>query len=326
MAKIKYYYDTETCRYERVKTSTFEVGISVLGGLLLCAIFGGIFSLLHAKYFPSKREVELIKENSDLLYAYELLENDVNGLRKMLSSLQDRDDNIYRVIFEADPLPKEVRRAGTGGTQQLQELAERKLQREDIILSVAQKVESLKKQMYVQTKSYDEIAALAKRKTEMLTSIPAIQPLSNKDLKRFASGFGMRIDPILKVRKMHTGCDFSAPKGTPVYATGDGVVVTVESDAQGYGKQIEINHGFGYVTKYAHLSAFDVRLGQKVKRGQQIGKVGSTGKSVAPHLHYEIIYGGKKVDPVNYFHNDVTPEQYNELLRLGELENQSLGF
>jgi len=326
MAKIKYYYDTQTCRYERARLTTFEVVLNTLGIVTLCAIFGTIFGYTYIKLFPSGREKALMKENQDLKYAYELMSNEVFDMHKMLASLQDRDDNIYRVIFEAEPLPKEVRRAGTGGSQRFQELLDMKLTREDMILGLYKKIDEVKKQMYIQTKSYDEIVALAKRKDEMMVSMPAIQPIANKELKRFASGFGMRIDPILKIRKMHTGVDFTATRGTPVYATGDGRVITVDSDAGGYGKQIEIDHGFGFVTKYAHLSAFDVRLGQKVKRGQIIGRVGSTGKSVAPHLHYEVIKNGVKVDPIPYFHLDVSPEEFNELVRMAQVENQSLGY
>jgi murein DD-endopeptidase MepM/ murein hydrolase activator NlpD len=180
--------------------------------------------------------------------------------------------------------------------------------------------------MYIQTKSYDEIMDLARSKNEMLLSIPAIQPIANQNLTRVASGFGMRFHPILKVRRMHTGMDFSAPQGTPIYATGDGTVTLLEKSRLGYGNQIEIDHGFGYVTKYAHLFEFNVKQGQKVKRGQVIGTVGNSGLSVANHLHYEVIYNGKKVDPVNYFFNDLTPQQYQMMLEIASQENQSLGF
>ncbi|MCS7005629.1 MAG: M23 family metallopeptidase [Cytophagales bacterium] len=326
MAKIKYYYDTQTCRYERARPTKLEIVLNCLGIIALCAFFGVIFGYGYVKFFPSSREKALLKENQDLKYAYELMSNEIFEMHRMLAYLQDRDDNIYRVIFEAEPLPKEVRRAGSGGSQKFQELLEKKLTREDMILGLYKKIDEVKRQMYIQSKSYEEIIALARRKDEMMTSMPAIQPIANKDLKRFASGFGMRIDPILKIRKMHTGVDFTAARGTPVYATGDGKVITVESDDSGYGKQIEIDHGFGFVTKYAHLSSFEVKLGQRVKRGQIIGRVGSTGKSVAPHLHYEVIKNGVKVDPLPYFHLDVSPEEFNQLVRMAQVENQALGY
>jgi murein DD-endopeptidase MepM/ murein hydrolase activator NlpD len=253
-----------------------------------------------------------------------MLNKEINNVGDMLSVLQDRDDNIYRVIFEASPIPMEIRKSGTGGTEKYKALLEEKLSREDLIIGTLQKIDQLKKEMYIQTKSYDELVALSKRKAEMVSAIPAIQPIANQDLRRFASGFGYRTHPILKVSRMHTGCDFSAPTGTPVFATGDGKVITAKRSS-GYGNEIEIDHGFGYITKYAHLSSFDVREGQKVKRGQQIGKVGNTGLSVAPHLHYEVMHNKNKVNPVNYFFNDLTPEEYDQMLEMASIENQSLG-
>lgn len=326
MAKIKYYYDTETCRYERVKVSTTDVVINAVGVFFVCVILGVLFAGAYLSLFPSARESRLMKENEELSYHYNLLSNEMTELRKMMLVLQERDDEIYRVIFEAEPIPDEIRLAGAGGSQKYKDLYDKRLSREDIIIGTFQKVDALKRQMYVQTKSYDEILNLAKSKTEMLSCIPAIQPIANKDLNRIASGFGMRFHPILKFRRMHAGMDFSAPKGTPVYATGDGVVIEAERAHDGYGNQVVIDHGFGYVTRYAHLSAFAVKKGTRVKRGQVIGDVGSTGLSVANHLHYEVIYKGKPVDPVNYFYNELTPEQYEKMLELSSQENSSLGF
>jgi len=202
---------------------------------------------------------------------------------------------------------------------------EQGLEQEKLILSTLKKIESLKKQMYIQTKSYDEIVLLAKNKDQMYASIPAIQPVTNKELTRLASGFGRRIDPIYKVRRMHYGVDFSAPRGTPVYTTGDGVVKKVKTNYGGYGKEILIDHGYGYVTRYAHLSEFNIKKGQKVKRGECIGYIGSTGKSTAPHLHYEVIKDKRKVNPVHYFYNDLNEKEYQKILELSSIENQSLG-
>ncbi|WP_044208128.1 M23 family metallopeptidase [Flammeovirga sp. OC4] len=326
MAKIKYYYDTETCRYERIRTSPFDMFINITGLLFACSLFGFFFSAIYIKYFPSAKEARLQKENADLLYSHKLLQKEVDDVKNVVASLQDRDDKIYRVIFEADPIPNEIRQAGTGGSQKYQDLLDKKLSREDMILGTLSKIDNLKRQMYIQTKSYDEIVDLALNKSEMLAAIPAIQPVDNKDLKRLASGFGMRIHPILKVKKMHAGIDFSAPKGTAIYATGDGKVIKTRKSNRGYGWEIEVDHGFGYVTKYAHMSKFDVKRGQKVYRGQKIGEVGSTGSSTAPHLHYEVIHKKRKVNPIRYFSKDVTADQYATLLEKASVENQSLGY
>ncbi|PWJ42521.1 M23 family metallopeptidase [Sediminitomix flava] len=324
MAKIKYYYDTETCRYERVKTSTGDIVLNTIGILFLCSLFGILFSAIHSSYFPSAKEVQLIKENEEMAYHYERMHKDLEGALNMMNTLQDRDDNIYRVIFEAEPIPSNIRKGGTGGSEKYKNLLKNESGREDLIIDAQKKLDDLKKQMYGQTKSYDEIAKLAANKSKMLASIPAIQPVSNKDLKRLSSGFGRRLHPILKTWKKHEGVDFSAERGTPIYSTGDGVVKTARKSSGGYGWLIEIDHGFGYRTRYAHMSRFDVKKGDKIKRGQRIGAVGNTGRSTAPHLHYEVIYKNKKIDPVNFFTKDLTPEQYDELRKMAAVENQSL--
>lgn len=325
MAKIKYYYDTESCRYERIKVSSWDIVINLLGFLVVSSIIGlGIFFITD-HYFESPAKAALRKENEELKLYYDIIENDMKEVSKMLSVLEERDDDIYRVVFGVEPIPDEIRSAGIGGSNRYRELLEKGLAREELILSNMQKIDNMKKQMYIQTKSYDEIVEMAKNKEALLASLPAIQPISNKELKRLASGYGYRIDPIVKTKKMHYGTDFSVNKGTPVYATGDGEVKFTRSSFSGYGKQIEINHGFGYVTKYAHLNEFLVKKGQKVKRGQIIAYSGNTGKSTAPHLHYEVIKDGKKVNPVNYFYQDLSDEEYAEIIRLSSIENQAMG-
>lgn len=325
MARIKYYYDTETCRYERIKRSKWDIFLNFLGFLFISVVFAiGLLTVSNV-YFDSPKEARLKKENEELRLYYDMMEKDLNLINDMLVVLQERDDNIYRVIFEADPIPSTIRQAGIGGTERYKDLLEKGLKREDLILSNLKKVHQLKKQMYIQTKSYDDIMRLASDKEKMWACIPAIQPISNKELNRMASGFGMRVHPIYKVRKMHTGCDFSAPRGTPIYATGDGTVKAVHSDYGGYGKQVEIDHGYGYVTKYAHMDKFNVKKGQQVKRGEVIGFVGNTGSSTAPHLHYEIIKDNKKVNPMNFFFQDLNADEYEKLLELASRENQSLG-
>jgi murein DD-endopeptidase MepM/ murein hydrolase activator NlpD len=324
MARIKYYYDTETCKYERLRVSTLDIILNTLGFLFVSLIFSIGLVWLYFSYFESPKEALLAKERDELILYYEILNKEMEEANLMLSALQERDDNIYRVIFEAEPIPATVRNSSSARFNSYRDLLEKDLKRKEVIVSTISKLENLKKKMYIQTKSYDEIISLAKNKTEMLASIPAIQPVHNKELTRLASGFGMRIHPIYKVKMMHTGVDFAAPKGTPVYATGDGVVSLVTTHLGGYGKEIEIDHGYGYVTKYAHLDKFNVKVGQKVKRGELIGYIGNTGSSTAPHLHYEVIYNGKKVNPVHYFFNDLTPGEYEKILELAAIENQSL--
>lgn len=325
MAKIKYYYDTESCRYERIKVSSWDIVLNLLGFLVVSSIIGlGIFFITD-HYFESPAKASLRKENEELKLYYELLENDLAEANQMLAVLEERDDDIYRVVFGVEPIPDEIRSAGVGGSNRYRELLEKGLEREELILNNMQRIDKLKKQMYIQTKSYDDIMNMARDKEALLASMPAIQPVSNKELKRLASGFGYRMHPIYKVRKMHTGTDFSLPTGTPVYATGDGQVVYTKTKFSGYGKHIKIKHGFGYQTLYAHLSEFIVKPGQKVKRGQVIGYSGNTGGSTAPHLHYEVIKDNKKVNPVNFFYQDLSDEEYAEVLRLSSLENQSMG-
>lgn len=325
MARIKYYYDTESCKYERVKVSTWDIILNALGFLSLSVVLAvGIF-VISTKYFKSPVVAQLEKENEELAFYYELMEKDMDAVSEMLASLQDRDDNVYRVIFEAEPIPSSIRNAGVGGTDRYKELLEEGLEREDMILDTQEKIDKLKKQMYIQTKSYDDLIEMASNKEEFLKSIPAIQPISNKELKRLSSGYGIRIHPILKVRKMHPGIDFSAPQGTPIYATGDGTVQRVHTSFGGYGKQVEIDHGYGFMTKYAHMSKFNVKEGQKVKRGECIGYVGNTGRSTAPHVHYEVRKNGKLENPVHYFSQELDAAEYEEILRLSSIENEALG-
>ena len=322
MARIKYYYDTETCKYERLKVSAWDVIINTLGFLFVSLIFSAGLVLVYMSYFQSPREAYLEKENAQLELYYELLGKEFDQTNAVLAALKERDDNIYRVIFEAEPTP--IARVNYVEAAKYKNLLDKGLESDELIKSTLLKVDNLKKQMYSQSKSYDEIAKLAKSKTQMLASIPAIQPVSNKELTKLVSGFGMRIHPIYKVKMMHTGCDFSTPRGTPVYAAGDGVVKTVMTNLGGYGKEVEIDHGYGYVTKYAHLDEFKVKVGQKVKRGELIALSGNTGSSTAPHVHYEVIHDDKKVNPVHYFFNDLNPAEYEKMLEYAEVENQSL--
>ena len=327
MARIKYIYNTETCQYERVSISAWDVALNLLGFLTVALIIAIGILLVFNRYFESPKEIVLRKENEELKLHYDILDHEMTDVQDMLQNLRERDDNVYRLIFEADPVPASIRTAGTGGTNKYKDLLNKDLIQEDLIVDDFNRLDKLKRQMYIQTKSYDEIIDLAMHKEEMLAAIPAIQPINNKELTRLASGFGLRIHPIYKIKKMHTGLDFSAPRGTPIYATGAGKVKKAQNSYRktGYGNQVEIDHGFGYVTKYAHMQMITVKKGQKIKRGDLIGYVGSTGGSTAPHCHYEIIKDGKKIDPIQYIIQDVTDEEYQKLLDLASRENQSLG-
>jgi len=325
MARIKYYYDTESCRYERIRTSKWDIFINFLAFLTVATVIatGLVFGFLV--YFESPEELQLRKENQELLMYYNLMGKDMESISQVLQSMQERDDDIYRVIFGVNPLADEIRTGGTGGAHKYRALMEKGLSREELIVNDLQKIDALKKQMYIQTKSYDEIVELAKNKEDFLAALPAIQPVSNNDLKRLSSGFGYRIDPYLKTRRKHPGVDFSLEVGNPVRATGDGKVKFTKSSLSGYGKQVHIDHGFGYETKYGHLDKILVKKGQRLKRGDLVGYSGHSGKSTAPHLHYEVIKNGVKVNPIHYFSRDLSAEEYEEILRLASIENQAMG-
>jgi murein DD-endopeptidase MepM/ murein hydrolase activator NlpD len=277
--------------------------------------------VIFLQFFDSPKEKILNREIQQLSIQYKIIKNKLEKAEIVLDDLQKRDDNIYRLIFEADPIPKSIRKAGYGGVNRYQDLTGFK--NSELVISTSKKIDQVTKQLYIQSKSFDEIIELAQNKTTMLASIPAIQPVSNKDLSRMASGFGNRIHPIYKTRKFHAGMDFSAKTGTPIYATGDGEISKIKRSRKGYGNHVVINHGFGYKTLYAHMSKYIVKKRQKVKRGDIIGYVGNTGTSVAPHLHYEVHKDGKKINPVNFYYNDLTPEQFEKMLLISSQSNQS---
>ena len=263
----------------------------------------------------------LKRELSYTIEQYELLNSQLNQVELVLDDLQRRDDNIYRVIFEAEPIANSIRKAGFGGVNRYKHLEGMK--NTELVLNTTKKIDQISKQLYIQTKSFDEIALLAKDKSNMLAALPAIQPVSNKDLSRMASGFGPRIHPIYKTKKFHYGMDFSAKTGTPIYATGNGRIEKVRKSRRGFGNHVIINHGYGYKTLYAHMKKYIVKKGQKVKRGEIIGYVGNTGTSVAPHLHYEVHKNGKKLDPVNFYYEDLNAEEYEKMIFLSSQPNQS---
>ena len=280
-----------------------------------------VLALFIAPLFKTTVNTELERENDKLRAENAKVQTDLDLIMEVLDDIENRDEGIYRVVFNAEKFPSEMRKMGTGGAEKHVDLEG--YEASELMKATALKIDQVKKKLYGQSLSFDELMKLAKKKEKMLASLPAIQPVNNKDLRRMASGYGWRIDPIYKTKRMHWGMDFTAEKGTEVYATGNGVVEVVETKAWGYGKSVIINHGFGYRTRYAHLSKFNVKVGQKVKRGEVIGFVGSTGKSTANHLHYEVEKNGKKVNPVHYYHSDLSPEDYEKLIEMSNQSNQS---
>jgi len=321
MAKVKYYYDTKTLSYKRIELNAFDKLKRLIYFLTISMFTGLIMVLFFFFFFDSPKEKLLNREISQLVNQYNEINNELNQIELVLDDIQNRDDNIYRVIFEADPIPSSIRKAGFGGVNRYEKL--NGFKNSELLINTSKKADQIAKQLYIQSKSLDEIVTLAKNKSDMLAALPAIQPVANKDLSRMASGFGPRIHPIYKTMKFHAGMDFSAKTGTPIYATGDGKISKVQRSRRGYGNHVVINHGYGYKTLYAHMSKYIVKRGQNVKRGDVIGYVGNTGTSVAPHLHYEVHKDGKKMNPVNYYYNDLTPEEYEKMIFLSSQSNQS---
>ncbi|MFK7750494.1 MAG: M23 family metallopeptidase [Kordia sp.] len=325
MSKVKYYYDSETLSYRKIETKRGRK-IGALFLYLAAVSLGVVLFLLFFFYSPfsfeTPNETVLKHELSQMQLSYDLLNKKMTQAQAVLKNLEERDNNIYRLYFEANPIPEEQRKAGFGGVNRYEALY--KYENADLLISTTKEMEKLQKRLIVHSKSLDEIAKLAENKEKFLASIPAIQPVNNEDLTRMASGYGFRSDPFTKARKMHWGMDFTAPRGTPVYAAGDGVVIRADNSASGFGKHIRVEHGYGYVSLYAHLSKYNVRKGKKVKRGDLIGFVGSTGRSQAPHLHYEIRKNGDKINPINFYYGNLSAKEFEDLLKNAARQNQSL--
>lgn len=284
-------------------------------------VFAALGILIAYNTIDSPKEKQLEREIERMKLDYDLVNQRLQQMSVVLEDLQDRDDNIYRVVFEAEPIPDEVRKAGFGGVNRYSRYKD--FENRDLLTETMRRTDILSKQLVIQSKSYDEILGMIRNKAAMLACIPAIQPVSNKELKRMASGYGYRTDPIYKTTKFHAGMDFAAAVGTEIYATGDGVIMRADADASGYGNHVRINHGYGYMTLYGHMSKIMVRPGQRVKRGDVIGLVGNTGKSVGPHLHYEVHKNGEAINPVNFYYNDLSPEDYARMIEMSGTENQS---
>lgn len=321
MAKIKYKFDHNSLKYDKIVLSgkqKFYRFLTYFSATLIIAVIYNVFFII---FFDTPKEKGLIRENQQLATQYDVLNNRFDLVEKTLEDLQKRDDNIYRVIFEAEPIPPSVRSAGFGGANRYIDL--QGFKNSDLVTETTRRLDKISKKLYVQSKSYDDVIEMSKNKEKMVACVPAIMPISNTDLRRTASGWGWRIHPIYKIRKFHYGMDFTAPTGTDVYSTGDGVVEVVENSLRGYGKRVIIDHGFGYKTLYGHLNGFNVKKGQSVKRGEIIGFVGSTGTSTAPHLHYEVLKNNKKVNPVHYYFNDLSPEEFDKMIFISSNSGQS---
>ena len=320
MSKVKYRFDTHSLTYQKVGFSWKKIALKVLSYLAIGTVFAGLTVFIAFTYFDSPKEKMQKREIEWMGYQYDILNKKLVQVQTVLGDIQKRDDNIYRMIFEADPIPEDIRKAGFGGVDRYKELEG--YENSKIISATTQRLDQIAKEIYIQSKSFDEVVKMAKNKEQMLSCIPAIQPISNKDLKHEPSGYGMRMHPIYKYAKFHAGMDFTANPGTKIYATGDGVVATAEYGS-GYGNHIVLNHGYGYNTLYGHMEKIAVRIGQKVKRGELIGYVGNTGLSAGPHVHYEVHKNGEPVNPVNFYYNDLTPAEYKQMIEISSRASQS---
>ncbi len=324
MKKIKYYYDTENLAFRKIKIKkSRNFGYFALF-LLASALFGFLcfVALINTSYFETPKDKLQAREIENLKLNYTVLNKEIDELDKVLANIEDRDNNIYKVYFNNAPISQLPKKTSLITKIRFKELLG--YNNEKLISSTTERVSLISKQLAKQSRSLDEILKLSKEKEKFLGAIPAIQPVKNEQLKHLASGFGYRSDPFTKIRKMHKGMDFTAATGTPVYATGDGVVQRADAGASGFGNHIVLQHGYGYETLYAHLSRYNARVGQRVNRGDIIGFVGSTGRSQAPHLHYEVHKNGLVVNPINFYYGNISAVEYSAIAKLASQENQSL--
>lgn len=322
MSKQKYKYNPATLSYDKVEIGPWKRVLRVLLWIAPSVVLGLVLAIVITRRIDSPREKELKSELIENQRELNRLQNDMKLVNEVLDVLQSRDEDLYRAALYADKFPEELRLMGVGGSDRYAYLS--KLSNAELLISTSEQMDKLERRLNAQSMSFRELLKLAKDKEKLLASIPAIQPVRNIDLKRKISGFGFRIDPIYKTVQKHTGMDFTADKGSDVYVTGDGVVEEIERKKWGYGNCIIVHHGYGYKTRYAHLSSVKVKVGQKLKRGELIGLVGSTGKSTGPHLHYEVEVNGEKVNPIGYYHSDLSPEQFEQLLEMSENSHQSM--
>ena len=324
MSKVKYYYDPETLSYRPIAITNKKRISNFFLFFLTSFLFGlsTLLILLNTDWINTPAEISQKRALENYELQFDILNKKLTQIEAVVSHLEDRDNNLYRVYFEASSIPEEQRKAGFGGVNRYKDLEG--YDNSELIINTAKRLDILSKQTIVQSRSLDEIERLAANKAELIEAIPSIQPIKNEDLTRMASGYGYRIDPFTKKRRFHYGMDFSAKKGTPIYATGNGIVQRADNRSSGYGRHIRIDHGFGYISLYGHLEKYNVRRGQKVKRGDIIGFVGNTGRSVGPHVHYEIFKDNKKINPLNFYYGNLSQKEFDALLTQSKLENQSM--
>ena len=324
MSKTKYYFDSDNLEFVPIKNTLGNRIYRLSLFLISSVIFGAFITviLFNTDFVNTPKEIVQEREIDNYELQLKVLNKKLEQVESTLANIEKRDNNLYRAYFEASPIPEDQRKAGFGGINRYDYLEG--FESSDLIVNTTERLDILTKELVIQSKSLDEIELLAKNKESLLSSIPSIQPVKSSDLRRMASGYGYRIDPFTKARRMHFGMDFSAKRGTPIYATGDGTVSRADSRAAGFGKHVRIDHGFGYVTIYAHMDRYLVVKGDKIKRGDLIGYVGSSGRPVAPHLHYEIVKDGVKINPINFYSGSLSPAEFEELVKVASQENQSL--
>ncbi len=323
MSKIKYSYNTDTCKYEPVVYTPKSLVVNLLAYLGVALVFATGLMYFYQQNFTPVKESKLSAENEQLKSKWNVLQEEILVGNTSIKQLQIKDDSIYRTILDLPPLAPTARQAGIGGSQRYEDLINENLEQELLIINTYQRIDKMKKKLYIQTLSYDEIVATEIEKEKMWAAKPAIQPIHNKELKRLHTTYGQRYHPILGVWRPHKALDFTAPIGTPIYATGDGVVQRANF-SKSYGNVIYLNHGYGYKTRYAHLSKFNITKDQRVKRGDIIGYVGNTGLSQAAHLHYEVLYKDNQINPIDFFHQDLSVEEYEKLLNITNDDAPSL--
>ncbi|HTD92185.1 MAG TPA: M23 family metallopeptidase [Chitinophagaceae bacterium] len=321
MKKIKYYYNTNTLRYEKLEVPLRVKLLRVFGFVAAAVVTATLISYFAFQFVGSPNEKLLRVENERMKDRYAQLDDQLKALDQQMKELEKRDNNVYRSIFEASPIPDSARAKELEIQKEIATVES--MPNNELLTSIISTLNNLASRVKAQNNSYTEIDGLIKNKEQLLSHTPAIQPVSNKDLSRIASGFGYRVDPVYKTVKMHAGLDFAAPQGTPIYATADGTVLTSGNTGNGYGNHVVIRHGYGYETLYGHMVKVKARPGEAVKRGEIIGWVGSTGKSTGPHCHYEVHKNGNKIDPVYFFYNDLSPDQFDRLLKQAASSNQS---
>ena len=324
MSKVKYYFDPETLSYLPIEITNKKRLSNFILFLIASFAFGlsSLLIFLNINWINTPSEINQKRALDNYELQFNILDKKLKQIETVIANIEERDNNIYRVYFEASPIPEEQRKAGFGGVNRYKDLEG--YDNSELIINTAKRLDILSKQTVVQSRSLDEIERLAANKAELIEAIPSIQPVKNQDVTRMASGYGYRIDPFTKKRRFHYGMDFSARKGTPIYATGNGTVKRADNRSSGFGKHIRIDHGFGYVSLYAHLSKYNVRRGQKVKRGDIIGFVGNTGRSRGPHLHYEILKDNKKINPLNFYYGNLSQKEFDAILIQARQENQSM--